>query len=219
MEKKLSNLQDAQMDLIELCKELSTRLGLDKNAISYKLYHEGEYDILYVPRFYLTAPCGCCDTLPYIYPTNIADMIEKFKKIIYIDKQIRQQIDELNLMYTIDLLSIFESKSEYIYNDEINDKFWNTDSDEIIKRFIDKWNEPHYIKTLDEYGYEFNKETWTKEFDDGYCQIKIEKDNFMVIYSKNNDDEIKKRYNIDDIEDIVMVIDCIFYLDYKINIS
>lgn len=211
--KRLCNLENAQMDLIGICKEISDKLGL-KNKISYKLYHEGEYDVIYVPRFYLKAPCGCCDTLPYVYPTNIDDMVEKFKKIVYIDKKIREQIDEFSYMYTIDLLGIFNSDSNYVCNDEINNKFWNMDSDEIVQKFIDKWNTPYHFKTLDEYGYEIQRKgTWIKKFEKkGHCQIIFKDNSFIAIYEKNNI-KSEKEYDIDDIDDVITMIDCMFRIE------
>lgn len=140
LSKKLRNFYQSQIELLDFCKELDSKLGL-KNKISFKLYLEDEFSVLYEPRFYLKAPCGCCSTTPYVYPSNIEEMVEKFEKIIYIDDEIRKQIDELEVMYSLDLLNIFGNNSEYAGNEEIEEIFWKMDSDEIIELFAKRWNE------------------------------------------------------------------------------
>lgn len=135
----VKSLYNAQEEIYELCKDISKSIGLERR-VCYNLYHADEYDIFYSTRLYLQAPCGCCKTLPYIYPSNMEDMINKFEKIKRIDKRIRESIDELATMYDIDLLWILDSDSNYICNDDINNKFWEMSEDEIVEKYIKKYN-------------------------------------------------------------------------------
>lgn len=135
----VKSLYNAQEEIYELCKDISKAIGLERR-VCYNLYHADEYDIFYSTRLYLQAPCGCCKTLPYIYPSNMEDMVSKFEKIKRIDKRIRESIDELSTMYDIDLLWILDSDSNYICNDDINNKFWEMSEDEIVEKYIKKYN-------------------------------------------------------------------------------
>lgn len=137
------SLYSTQEKLYETCQEFKRLLGGEGAPnIGYELYHEDEFSVEYKLRFFIIAPCGCCKSLPYIYPTNTEDMLVKFRKVYEISKVIRQDIDEFGVQYTIDLLGVLKHKtygradSEAIaWNSVLLDEFWSIPNEDIIKKY------------------------------------------------------------------------------------
>lgn len=113
-------IKDIELDLVNLCIEISNRCGFETNKVGFEFVYD---EILMRNKlmFCMLAPCGCCRDLPLVEFTTEEEVVSKLKKINEIDTIIRDKIEEYFISYPIDL-------------SYVND--WNKSSNEIAYKFI-----------------------------------------------------------------------------------